>query len=136
CHHKSIMGMDADQSLLEKLGLDFEVLDSGCCGMAGSFGFEKEKYEVSIGAGERVLLPRVRQADDDTLIIANGFSCREQIAQTTRRRALHIAQVLQMAMHEGAPQGIPEAAIEQRRATAQRLANRQAALTAAAVGLL
>ncbi len=139
CHHKSIMGMDAEQSLLRKLGLDFEVLDSGCCGMAGSFGFEKEKYDVSIGAGERVLLPRVRQADRDTLIIANGFSCREQIAQTTQRRALHIAQVLQMAMHEGAPQDIPEAAVEQRRAAAQRRANRQAALAAgavAAVGLL
>ncbi|MBV8695003.1 MAG: hypothetical protein JO183_05890, partial [Ktedonobacteraceae bacterium] len=101
CHHKAIMKMSDEQSLLAKLGLDFEVLDSGCCGMAGAFGFEKDHYDVSIKVGERVLLPAVREADKQTLIIANGFSCREQIAQTTDRRALHVAQVLQMALHEG-----------------------------------
>lgn len=83
CHHKSIMGLDAEQSLLEKLGLDYHVPASGCCGMAGSFGFEKEKYDVAMAAGERVLLPMVRAASEDTLIIANGFSCREQVAQST-----------------------------------------------------
>ena len=82
------------------MGLDFELLDSGCCGMAGAFGFEKDHYDVSIKAGERVLLPRVRQADDQTLIIANGFSCREQIEQTTERQGLHLAQVMQMALHQ------------------------------------
>ncbi len=101
CHHKAIMKMSDEQSLLAKLGLDFEVLDSGCCGMAGAFGFEKDHYDVSIKVGERVLLPAVREADKQTLIIANGFSCREQIAQTTDRHALHVAQVLQMALHEG-----------------------------------
>jgi hypothetical protein len=70
--------------------------------MAGGFGFERgEHYDVSIRAGERVLLPAVRAPPPDTLIIADGFSCREQIAQTTDRRALHVAQVLQMALHEG-----------------------------------
>ncbi|MDN5850202.1 MAG: FAD-binding oxidoreductase [Nitrococcus sp.] len=133
CHHKSIMGMDAEQSLLDKLGLDYEIPDSGCCGMAGSFGFEKDKYDVSIGAGERVLLPKVRAASAATLIIANGFSCREQIAQTTNRRALHIAQVLQMALH-GGPQGpLPEAEVGRRRAAAQSKSNRN---TAAALGAL
>ena len=78
--------------------MDFELLDSGCCGMAGSFGFEKDHYEVSIAVGELVLLPAVRETTDDTLIITNGFSCREQIAQTTGRRALHLAEVLRMAM--------------------------------------
>jgi FAD/FMN-containing dehydrogenase/Fe-S oxidoreductase len=101
CHHKAIMKMDDEQKVLSKLGLDFDVLDSGCCGMAGAFGFEKDHYDVSIKAGERVLLPAVRSAAKETLIIADGFSCREQIAQTTDRRALHLAQVLQMALREG-----------------------------------
>jgi Fe-S oxidoreductase len=78
--------------------LDFQVLDSGCCGMAGSFGFEADKYEVSIAIGERVLLPAVRNAAPDTLIIADGFSCFQQIEGLTGRRALHIAEVLQMAI--------------------------------------
>lgn len=101
CHHKAIMHMDAEVALLKKMGLAYNLLDSGCCGMAGSFGFEAGKYDVSLGAGERALLPAVRQADKETLIIANGFSCREQIAQTTDREALHLAQVMQMALREG-----------------------------------
>ncbi|OGB26117.1 MAG: dimethylmenaquinone methyltransferase [Burkholderiales bacterium RIFCSPLOWO2_02_FULL_57_36] len=100
CHHKSVLEMNAEQAVMEKLGLDFNVLDSGCCGMAGSFGLEKDKYDVSIACGERVLLPSVRAAADDTLIIADGFSCREQILQTTGREALHLAQVLQMALRQ------------------------------------
>lgn len=100
CHHKAIMRMTDERKLLSQLGLDFTILDSGCCGMAGAFGFEKDHYDVSIKAGERVLLPAVRNADDDTLIIADGFSCREQITQDTNRTALHLAQVLQLALHE------------------------------------
>jgi Fe-S oxidoreductase len=99
CHHKAIMGMKDEEAVLSKLGLDYTVLDSGCCGMAGAFGFEKDHYDVSIKVGERALLPTVRNAGEDTLIIADGFSCREQIAQATDRHALHIAQVIQMAMH-------------------------------------
>src|SRR5690606_13084841 len=98
CHHKAIMHLDAEERLLPRIGLDFRILNSGCCGMAGSFGFEAEKYDVSIGAGERVLLPAVRGAGRDTIIITDGFSCREQIRQTTDRRALHLAQVLRMAL--------------------------------------
>jgi Fe-S oxidoreductase len=100
CHHKAIMKMDAEEKVLSRLGLDFEVLDSGCCGMAGSFGFEAEHYDISIEAGERVLLPAVRKADPNTLIITNGFSCREQIEQTTNREPLHLAQVLHQAFKE------------------------------------
>jgi Fe-S oxidoreductase len=92
--------MDAEQAVLRKLGLDFKELDSGCCGMAGSFGFARDKYEVSIACSERVLLPAVRAAAPDTLLLADGFSCREQIAQTTGREALHLAQVLRMALHQ------------------------------------
>jgi FAD/FMN-containing dehydrogenase/Fe-S oxidoreductase len=98
CHQKALMGMGSDESVLSKIGLDFETVDSGCCGMAGSFGFEKEHYDVSLSVGELVLLPAVRKVAEDTLIVANGFSCREQIAQTTGRQALHLAQVIQMAM--------------------------------------
>jgi hypothetical protein len=90
----------AEEAVLNKLGLDYTALDAGCCGMAGAFGFEKEHYDVSIKSGERVLLPAVRAASKDTLIIADGFSCREQIAQTTDRRALHLAQVIKLALEE------------------------------------
>ncbi len=100
CHHKAIMRMTSEEAVLKKLGLDYQLLDSGCCGMAGAFGFEKDHYDVSIKSGERVLLPAVRNADDDTLIITDGFSCREQITQTTDRDPLHLAQVIQMALHE------------------------------------
>jgi FAD/FMN-containing dehydrogenase/Fe-S oxidoreductase len=100
CHHKSIMKMTAEESLLRRIGVDFHAPAPGCCGMAGSFGFErdKDKYDVSQAIGELELLPAVRQAPDDWLIIADGFSCREQIAQGTGRHALHLAEVLQMAL--------------------------------------
>ncbi|MGH7872220.1 MAG: (Fe-S)-binding protein, partial [Candidatus Binatia bacterium] len=104
CHHKSVLDKATEKQLLDTLGLDYELLDSGCCGMAGAFGFEKRHYDISMKIGERVLLPKVRDAAKDTLIIADGFSCREQIAQTTDRQALHIAQVMQMALHDG-PEG-------------------------------
>jgi hypothetical protein len=107
CQHKAIMKIEPEEAVLRKLGLDLDSLDSGCCGMAGAFGFEAgEHYEVSMRVGERVLLPRVREAAADTLIVANGFSCREQIEQSTDRQALHLAQVLQMALREG-PNGTP-----------------------------
>jgi Fe-S oxidoreductase len=105
CHHKSIFEMTDEEKLLERLGLDYELLDAGCCGMAGAFGFERDHYEVSIQAGERVLLPKVREAAEGTLIIADGFSCREQIAQCTNRRATHVAEVLDMAFKSAARRG-------------------------------
>ena len=98
CHHKAVLKTDAEEAVMHKLGLDYRLLDSGCCGMAGSFGFEKEKYEVSMRCAERMLLPAVRDAGSDTLIVADGFSCREQIAQATGRNSLHLAQVLRMAL--------------------------------------
>lgn len=98
CHHKAVMGFQEDEKLLERLGLDFTVLDSGCCGMAGSFGFERGHYGISVAIGERVLLPAVRNADPDTWIIADGFSCRQQIEQLTGRRPFHMAEVLVKAI--------------------------------------
>ncbi|HTV16248.1 MAG TPA: (Fe-S)-binding protein, partial [Acidobacteriaceae bacterium] len=94
CHHKSLMKMTDEVALLRRTGADVELLDSGCCGMAGPFGFEREKLEVSQALGERVLLPAVRAAAQDTILVADGFSCREQIAQNTPRRAVHFAEVI------------------------------------------
>jgi len=86
--------MNDEFAILTATGAQVEMLDAGCCGMAGPFGFEKEKYEVSQTLGERVLLPAVRNAASDTLVVTDGFSCREQIAQNTDRRALHFAEVI------------------------------------------
>jgi Fe-S oxidoreductase len=97
CHQRAIFGIEADRRLLRRAGLDLEIPDSGCCGMAGAFGFEKSHFDVSLAIGERVLLPAVRSAAPETLVIADGFSCREQIAQATGRRPLHSAEVLRIA---------------------------------------
>jgi len=94
CHQKSLMTMKDEMSLLRSTGADVELLDSGCCGMAGPFGFEADKFEVSQTLAERVLLPAVRAAGKDDLLVSNGFSCREQISQNTTRRAVHLAEVL------------------------------------------
>jgi FAD/FMN-containing dehydrogenase/Fe-S oxidoreductase len=97
CHHKSVMRFDPEETLLRKIGLDLQHPDSGCCGMAGAFGFERDHYDISMQIGERVILPLVRGAGDDALIIADGFSCREQIEQATGRETLHLAEVLNLA---------------------------------------
>ena len=98
CHHKSIMKMNAEKAVLQRMGVEYQMPAPGCCGMAGAFGFEKEKYEVSLAIGELELLPAVRNAPADCLIVANGFSCREQIEQCTQRKTLHSAEVIQMAL--------------------------------------
>jgi FAD/FMN-containing dehydrogenase/Fe-S oxidoreductase len=102
CHHKALMKMTDELSILQKMGAEVRSPDAGCCGMAGAFGFEKDKYEVSQAIGERVLLPAIRQESAETLIVADGFSCREQIKQATGRNAMHLAEVLQLAMNERA----------------------------------
>jgi Fe-S oxidoreductase len=98
-----VIGTEAEKRLLAKAGLDLEFLDAGCCGMAGSFGFDAKKVNVSIAIGELALLPAIRAAAADTLIITNGFSCRQQIGQCTGRTALDVSQVLAMALVQGAP---------------------------------
>jgi FAD/FMN-containing dehydrogenase/Fe-S oxidoreductase len=98
CHQKALMKMDHEEALLRMLGAEVRSPDSGCCGMAGPFGFQEDKFEVSQAVGERVLLPEVRNAAPDTLIVADGFSCREQILQGTGKRAIHLAEVLKMAL--------------------------------------
>jgi Fe-S oxidoreductase len=100
CHHQAVLKTDALREVLGRLGLDYELLDSGCCGMAGSYGFEEEKYDVSVKCAERVLLPAVRRADADTLVVTDGFSCRAQIEQLAGRRPVHVAELLRLAMDE------------------------------------
>ncbi|HEY1017006.1 MAG TPA: heterodisulfide reductase-related iron-sulfur binding cluster [Herpetosiphonaceae bacterium] len=92
--------MDAETSVLKRLGLDFDVLDAGCCGMAGSFGYEREHYALSLAIGERALLPAVRAAPD-ALIAAPGVSCRQQIAHGAGRRAYHPAEILAALLPDG-----------------------------------
>jgi len=124
CHHKAILKTTAEESVLRRMGIDFQAPAPGCCGMAGSFGFEADHYDVSMDIGELELLPAVRQAPPDWLVIADGFSCREQIAQGTDRQAFHLAEVLQMALREG-PGGVPGAypeksAVRQRESEVRR----------------
>ncbi|HEX5236603.1 MAG TPA: FAD-binding and (Fe-S)-binding domain-containing protein [Silvibacterium sp.] len=99
CHHKSLMKMDSEMALLRRAGADVTLLDSGCCGMAGPFGFEREKFEVSQILAERVLLPAIRHAEPDALLVMDGFSCREQVAQNSPRRAVHFAEVIAGHVH-------------------------------------
>jgi Fe-S oxidoreductase len=119
CHHKAVAKMTDEEAVLRRMGVDFTAPAPGCCGMAGSFGFEEEKYGVSRDVGELELLPAVRNAAPETLIIADGFSCREQIAQGTQREALHLAEVLEMALREG-PYGPAEGSPEARAVARQR----------------
>jgi Fe-S oxidoreductase/FAD/FMN-containing dehydrogenase len=98
CHHNAIMKLSDEESLLHKMGADLQSIDSGCCGMAGPFGFERDKFAVAQAVGERVLLPAVRNAPAEALIVSDGFSCREQILQATGRQALHLAEVIQLGL--------------------------------------
>jgi FAD/FMN-containing dehydrogenase/Fe-S oxidoreductase len=135
CHHKSIMKMSDEESVLRKMGIDLRAPAPGCCGMAGAFGFEQDKYETSIAVGELELLPAVRQAPLDCLIIADGFSCREQIAQCTNRHALHLAEVIQMALNgKIGGEAYPERPLVHRRESEVRRSMSRAALGLAGAG--
>ena len=108
CHQRATGGIDPDRKLLEAMGIEVEVPDSGCCGMAGAWGYERGHYDVSMACGERVLLPRVREAEREELVVTAGFSCRSQIEHGTERKALHLAQVIQLAQSgEVAPKPKP-----------------------------
>ncbi len=98
CHHKALYKMTAEEALLRRMDANVKVLDSGCCGMAGPFGFEKEKYGVSQALANRVLMPAVHAAPEDAIIVADGFSCREAISQNSHRRGLHLAELLGNAL--------------------------------------
>jgi Fe-S oxidoreductase len=134
CHHKAIMRLKDEKSVMEQMGLDYRVLNSGCCGMAGSFGFEAAKYDLSIQVGELAVLPEVRKAGLRTFIIADGFSCKEQIQQQTNRKALHLAEVMALAQRHGkhGPDGAyPEKEIVEPRIQAQKRSMRRAGMICA-----
>ena len=97
CHQKALSGIDPLVSFLKQTGSPVEVVDSGCCGMAGSFGYEREHFDISLEMAQRRLLPAVRQASPDTVLAAPGTSCRHQIADATGRRAYHPAEVVARA---------------------------------------
>ena len=139
CHHKAIIkGAEHERKLFAQMGLDARVLTDGCCGMAGSFGFEADKYDVSVQIGEHALIPAVKQLDPGDIIIADGFSCREQITQTTERRALHTAEVIQLAIQDGSAgprETKPEDKLLREHAQAVRKSKIQAGVAVGALAL-
>jgi FAD/FMN-containing dehydrogenase/Fe-S oxidoreductase len=95
CHQRAVMATDSEAAVLDQMHVDWHAPDSGCCGLAGSWGYETDKYELSMAIGERVLFPAVRGADPATVVLADGFSCRTQIEHGTGRRAFHLAQLIE-----------------------------------------
>ena len=140
CHQHAVMGHDPDMALMRDMGMRPEALDSGCCGLAGNFGFQPGHLEVSEACAERVLLPRLRESDADTVVMADGFSCRTQVHQLDSggREGVHLAEVLQAALHDDPATGRPEQAYGDRPAEPSRAARlgALAAAGAAAGGVL
>ncbi|MEV0842432.1 FAD-linked oxidase C-terminal domain-containing protein [Actinocatenispora sera] len=134
CHQHAVLGSDPDAELLRRADVDADFLDSGCCGLAGNFGFERGHHDVSMACAERVLLPAVRDAAPDALVLADGFSCRTQIEEAgTGRRAMHLAEALAMGLSGHAPVQRPEMVAAPRPAPSARAGK---AVTAVAAGLL
>ncbi|MFI0774483.1 FAD-binding and (Fe-S)-binding domain-containing protein [Streptomyces sp. NPDC021212] len=109
CHQHAVMKDDPDRELMRRAHLVADVLDEGCCGLAGNFGFERGHHEISIAIAEQGVLPAVRAAAPGSLLLADGFSCRTQIEQgDTGRRALHLAEALALALDGPLPTDHPE----------------------------
>ncbi|HWD02046.1 MAG TPA: FAD-linked oxidase C-terminal domain-containing protein [Amycolatopsis sp.] len=133
CHHRATGGTRPEQQLLERMGLSVRPLEGGCCGLAGSWGFEAGKYDLSMACGEQALLPAVRDADPDTVIVADGFSCKTQISDAaTGRHALHTAEVMALGRPQPPGRSPGRAVARPRPATARRVA--RIALPTAALG--
>jgi FAD/FMN-containing dehydrogenase/Fe-S oxidoreductase len=140
CHQKATGGMDPERQLLERMGLEVEQASGGCCGLAGSWGFEQGKHDISMACGEQGLLPAVRTAADETVIVANGFSCTTQVEQAgTGRRPLHVAQVMKLARESGPTGYTPgkpeESRSDQRPAAPKDLKRKRVATLAAVAGI-
>lgn len=139
CHHKAIIhGAKHEEELLKGMELGLRALSDGCCGMAGSFGFEADKYEVSSQIGEHALIPAVRKSGRAEVVVADGFSCRHQILEMTDREAMHTAEVLQMAIHQGSggPDGLyPESELVREHKSAVRKSKIETAAVLGAIGL-
>ena len=113
CHQKAIVSLDAEKKLFQAMGANAEILDDGCCGMAGSFGFEQHKYDLSMQIYEHQLGPHLRELPSERIVLADGFSCKTQIEQATGRRPLHLAQLLHRLMRgnpavDRRPEGLEE----------------------------
>jgi Fe-S oxidoreductase len=112
CHQHAVMKYDADRELMRRAGIDADVLDEGCCGLAGNFGFERGHHDLSMKVGELGVLPAVRSAPPSSMVLADGFSCRTQIEQgDTGRRAMHLAEALALGLEGPVPAGHPEKAV-------------------------
>ncbi len=138
CHHRATGGVETEKSVLERMGLEVDDLTGGCCGLAGSWGFEKGKYRISMDCGEQALLPAVRDAGEPTLVVANGFSCATQIAESDAgREALHLGEVMALARSGRRLSGRPEGELDRSRPAPGRpvRAARTAMPAAAAVGV-
>jgi Fe-S oxidoreductase len=141
CHQHAVLGADPDRELMRRAGIDADVLDAGCCGLAGNFGFEQGHFEVSMAIAERGVLPAVRDTAADAFVLADGFSCRTQIEQAqVGRQALHLAEALAQALDGTPPGEHPEQAVPRpaphpaaARLVSAGLAAGAAGLTAAAV---
>ncbi|CAM5319647.1 FAD-binding protein OS=Streptomyces rimosus subsp. rimosus (strain ATCC / DSM 40260/ JCM 4667 / NRRL 2234) OX=1265868 GN=SRIM_038285 PE=4 SV=1 [Streptomyces rimosus subsp. rimosus] len=137
CHQHAVMKTDPDRELMRRAGIDADVLDEGCCGLAGNFGFEKDHYDVSMAVAEQGVLPAVRDTAPSALVISYGFSCRTQIEQSgTGRRALHLAEVLALGLDGAAPAHHPERKVPRPgvRARDARMITAAAVTAAAALG--
>jgi Fe-S oxidoreductase len=133
CHHRATGGIEPEHKLLQQMGLEVRNVQGGCCGLAGSWGFEQGKYGISMDCGEQALLPAIRDCDPDTLVVADGFSCKTQIADSgLGRRALHSAQVMKMAREHRSRADVMTSPAPP---TARRVA-RVAAVTLAAAAVL
>ncbi len=137
CHQHAVMKTDPDRELMRRAGVDADVLDEGCCGLAGNFGFEKDHYDVSMAVAEQGVLPAVRDTAPSALVISDGFSCRTQIEQSgTGRRPLHLAEVLALGLDGAAPAHHPERKVPRPgvRARDARMITAAAVTAAAALG--
>ncbi|MCW8193897.1 FAD-binding oxidoreductase [Proteobacteria bacterium 005FR1] len=101
CHHHASLDVEDECELMKKMKLDYQLTPSTCCGMAGSFGFKRDNYEVSQEIAEHKLIPVVKEQDPDTLIVTNGFSCREQITQCTGRSTMTLPELMDMGLKQG-----------------------------------
>lgn len=114
CHQKSVLTVAPDVAILNKIGYIVDTPDTGCCGLAGAFGFDAHNYQVSVDIAERELLPRARAAEEETIILTDGFSCREQVEHLSNRHPLHLAQVLaNVVQQEKRQKGNPDAPHQQ-----------------------
>jgi Fe-S oxidoreductase len=102
CHQRSLFGNQAEGTLLTRMNATYTLLDSGCCGMAGSFGFHPDHAQLSRDIGELALFPALRRMPAGSVVLTNGFSCREQIHQALGIKTLHLAQLLRLA-HQTSP---------------------------------